>query len=723
MSVKIGDSRLGSMETGTGLTRGLLATLHNKCDLVNMSYGEPTSDPNRGRFIDLASDLVNKHGVIFVSSAGNEGPALSTCGAAGGTTDAIIGVGAYVSESMQKAEYAMLNTVGNNQYTWSSRGPTLDGDIGVTITSCGGAIAPVPNWSLQKNQLMNGTSMSSPSACGGIALVLSAMKGNSIPITPPRVRRAMVNSASVIPGVNKLAQGNGLLQVVDMFEQVKAFASVEAEDVRYTRSISGGGRYYGRGVYLRQPADVGRPHDVKLTVDPVFIEGTPNTKKVEFEQRLALLNKVSWVECSAHALLAHGGKTISLRVDPTHPSVSSTPGVHYTEIHVVDEAHPNHILFRVPVIVTIPQPLQLRHHYRLFDLPFLPGTVTREFFTVPSEATWADIVIRPKDIDTARLFVLHTSYILPKHRLQVSKDYSFLQSGRDTAFSINVVGNTTLEVCLAQYWNALGTSSVDIEVTFRGIRLLTGSFNVDAASPVTQITASVGLGREHVSPKITLDHLLRPLTPASYKIRALPTGYRDVLPLRGQIYQMVISYNFELKTSAKVTFRVPFLNGVLYEATHESQLWMIFDSNKRLLATGDSWPDAIKMSEGKYTVRLQLRHESTDTLASMKDLIAYADITLSKSVSPSIHASRSSCVNGKPSMNGRVFQAGEIVNMFVRAPSAASFDSKLDVGPGDVASGTIHFGKDKNKTVASSQRPAGFPITFTFPSKKASPSK
>lgn len=42
ISCKIGDSRLGSMETGTGLMRGLVAALQHKADVINMSYGEPT---------------------------------------------------------------------------------------------------------------------------------------------------------------------------------------------------------------------------------------------------------------------------------------------------------------------------------------------------------------------------------------------------------------------------------------------------------------------------------------------------------------------------------------------------------------------------------------------------------------------------------------------------------------------------------------------------------
>ena len=49
VSCKIGDTRLGSMETNVGLTRALIAVLENGCNLINMSYGEATATPNMGR--------------------------------------------------------------------------------------------------------------------------------------------------------------------------------------------------------------------------------------------------------------------------------------------------------------------------------------------------------------------------------------------------------------------------------------------------------------------------------------------------------------------------------------------------------------------------------------------------------------------------------------------------------------------------------------------------
>lgn len=58
-----------------------------------------------------ALQVVHKHGVIFVSSAGNAGPALTTVGAPGGTSSAILSIGAYVSPAMAAMAHSVRQEI------------------------------------------------------------------------------------------------------------------------------------------------------------------------------------------------------------------------------------------------------------------------------------------------------------------------------------------------------------------------------------------------------------------------------------------------------------------------------------------------------------------------------------------------------------------------------------------------------------------------------------
>jgi tripeptidyl-peptidase-2 len=50
--------------------------------------------------------------------------------------------------------YSMLEDVPETNYNWSSMGPTLDGEIGVSIMAPGAAITCVSKWTLNKKQVM-----------------------------------------------------------------------------------------------------------------------------------------------------------------------------------------------------------------------------------------------------------------------------------------------------------------------------------------------------------------------------------------------------------------------------------------------------------------------------------------------------------------------------------------------------------------------------------------
>lgn len=173
------------------------------------------------RIGELMNEVVNKYGVVWVASAGNHGPALSTVGTPPDISQpSLIGVGAYVSPQMMVAEYAMREKLPGNVYTWTSRDPCIDGGQGVTVCAPGGAIASVPQFTMSKSQLMNGTSMAAPHVAGAVALLISGLKQQNIQYSPYSIKRAISATAMKLGDVDPFAQGHGLLNVEKAFEHL-----------------------------------------------------------------------------------------------------------------------------------------------------------------------------------------------------------------------------------------------------------------------------------------------------------------------------------------------------------------------------------------------------------------------------------------------------------------------------------------------------------------------
>lgn len=346
VSVKIGDTHLDGMESGIALMRAADAVLRNECSLINMSYGEPTKRPNRGVLIRELDQLVRKHNVIFIGSAGNAGPALSTVGAPGGTTSSLIGVGAYASPQMARAQYAMQDSE-ELPYTWTSHGPTFDGDLGVDLFAPGGAWATVPRWTLNRSKQKNGTSMASPNCCGNFALVLSAIKASEHPWTPIAVRRAFENTARRITSISPWAQGKGLIQTPQAWASFVQNLDKPAQDITIEAADSAG----RRGIYLREDhetADERPPTSTRFRVQPYFHDAVTPAEKTAWRIRLKVESTENWIQCGGELTLNSSGSSLTVTVDPRNLK----PGAHFGEVIGSAINDNGGLLFRIPVTVT-----------------------------------------------------------------------------------------------------------------------------------------------------------------------------------------------------------------------------------------------------------------------------------------------------------------------------------------------------------------------------------
>ena len=713
VSVKIGDTRLGSRSVGTGSIRGLIAVLQNECDLINMSFGGPTATPNRGRICGLYSEIVNEHGVIFVASAGNSGPGLTTAGGPGGTTEAIIGVGAAVSADMMAEQYSMYEAYDELPYTFSSRGPTTDGAFGPVITAPGGAISPVPNWLLKKNQQSHGTSMSSPNACGSIALLLSALKQEEIAYTPHSVRRAIENTARPIADGEPFTDGAGMIQVDRAWEQLAEYRDVPERDVRFQVSVLGRGN--ARGIYLREPWENDQPFWSRVTVKPVFAEDADNRAKVAFDMQLNVEATEPWVSVADTMRLMHGGRRFEVRVDPE----ALDPGVHTAEVLAYDaDAPARGPVFRIPVTVvrTIEPEAEDDGLYWREIVALTSGEIQRRFIEIPEGATWAELSIRRLDDETDRLFVAQMIQLLDgrDYSARQLSNYIWLDESAEELRSVAVDGAGTLELALAHYWSIPGQAEYEIDLDFHGIAPRPSELLLPGGVPMATVDVHAPLREETLSPRGSLTTLRRTLRPIDSELGALDRE-RDRLPKERQIYELILTYEFELAEDATVTGRPSVTWLPVDWDIYESQLCMFFDKNKRLIKTTEGDQESVRLKKGRHTARFHIRHDDPDHLKRLDGMPFVLDQRLKKAVSLQVYDDPYRLVTGGRTVSGKTLPQGDSAVLYVAVPEAKALPGFAE--PGDRLVGSLSYGATGADLVGVGRRPGGFPVSMTVPPK------
>lgn len=704
VSVKIGDTRTNGSSTGTGTERGIIACIELGVDVMNMSYGGGTAFPNQGRINDLLREAVHDHGIVFVSSAGNSGPALTTVGSPGGTSDWAIGVGATVTPAMMRSMHQVRTPYGALQYTWSSRGPTADGALGVDITAPGGAIAPVPTWSHQGTMMMNGTSMSSPNLAGGLALLISGLDQNGFGHSPQCIKRAITATAEHIPGEEPWGEGAGMLRVDRAWEYLYGSNDRPDRDVFYEVSLPE--RDGARGVYLREPFEAGGVHEPYVDIRPRFPDDYDSRAKVDFEVLARIETTEPWISAPSHALISHGGDGFRFKIDAR----ALQHGAHYAEVIGYDDEDPGSgPVFRVPITVVRPMELDPASGFEHREiLSFEPGTIERRFVRVPAGATYADLAIRRLDDDTPSTIVVHMVQLEEDSSSAADmRQYVRFDDGDEEVRSIAVRGGGTLEVTLAQHWASLAERGrFEVELGFHGLVPDDASVTLDPQAYVTKTYVSATLRDEVINPSASLTHRHTSVTTSDSVIRPLADAERDELPEGRRIHELINTYTVKIEKSGSYAF---YDNGFPGMREYASGMTQIYDENKRPIGLGGSWRNH-DLGEGTYTVRVHYRHDDVTALGRVRDGVLHVRQSLPSPVRLRVHGHPDRAWKRDGSHGERELSRGQRAAVHIAKPTHDELGSA--VKPGDVLTGSMTFGQSGADFIGAGRKPGGFAVSM-----------
>ncbi|KAI5645057.1 subtilase family domain-containing protein [Phthorimaea operculella] len=377
---------------------------------------------------------------------------------------------------MMSAAYSMRMRLGGGAFSWSSRGPTKDGALGVSVCAPGGAVTSVARFTLRNSQLMNGTSMAAPHVAGVVSALVSGLKQNNLPYSPYSLKRALENSASHLSHVEPWAQGAGLVNVEKAYDLLSTYHNEPERDVTFQIQC---GTSQGKGVLLRPKYD-DVPKDIGITVEPQFLQNHNDrenkeviSRKIDFGVRLALSCNATWVSAPAHLDMMNASRPISVRIDTTGLS----PGAHFTSINAFDvNCVSKGPVFRIPITVLRPEPLQLSAPgcplIKEENVLFKPATIKRHFVIAPPEATWGVLKMTTEDKEKSGRFLVHTMQILPRKSCRCHETQKLINVNAEapTLLPFQLQGGVPLEVVIAKYWANIGDIQVNYSIEFHGLK-------------------------------------------------------------------------------------------------------------------------------------------------------------------------------------------------------------------------------------------------------------
>ncbi len=404
LSLKIGMNSLSGGATTTGSVKKALefgaawAKEHGVPVVFNMSYGIGSEVEGHSRidaFVD--SFLVAHPRLVYVTSAGNDGPGVSTVGTPGAGAFAFATGALFVKETSRNLYGGSLER--SLPFHFSSRGGDTPKPDALAPGAAASAVPPYAG-----GIVMWGTSMASPQAAGAMALLVSAAEAEGTAWSWATLDQAVEGTAEPLSGFTALDQGSGVIRVPEAWTALRGLAGrVDSPLLAYRVSADAPipsdatplAAYWRTGGIFPRP-----PHGVEVTVAPAFEDSASPDERNAFFRAFELESNAPWLQADRSETYLKGTAKQSFTVF-YDPERLREPGLYVGRIRAFAKGMPGP---RAPEweswhTVIVPFALDAEKGYQRTwngsDLE--PGGVRRFFLRLPPGATSLSLELRIPD--------------------------------------------------------------------------------------------------------------------------------------------------------------------------------------------------------------------------------------------------------------------------------------------------------------------------------------
>ncbi len=396
ISLKIGHNTLAGGSTVTGSKQKAFeyaaryAREHDVTVVCNLSYGIGSDREGQSEIDKFLDELLHKNpGLVVCTSAGNNGPGLSSIGTPAAASAAISAAALIAADTGRDVRGEAISAPQLTQF--SSRGGEL---AKPDVATPGMMTSTVPKWN-ERGDFYQGTSMASPYAAGLCAILAQRIREDGGIPRADVIKQALLASATAMAGYTALDFGAGIPDLPKAAEIVDGLAKRRQGDPLYELEIETasplgadgkGEAAYWRGDYF--PDDSAQV----FTINPVFAPTTDARDVNTFSKRLTLRSDADWCRAEQEQIYLRSRQSAQVHVRYDRAKLER-PGLYVATIQGQDEGGP---LLRLVNSIVVPHRVDAASNYRLFlENENVRGwVVKRHFIETPTGASAMHITLR-----------------------------------------------------------------------------------------------------------------------------------------------------------------------------------------------------------------------------------------------------------------------------------------------------------------------------------------